>query len=111
MLFHIDQPDLRDTKIFGIEEVAEQLQLSTPAYSKIETGITDINLSRLVQISELFEISLVELLTDDEKVSGYREKVEPLMSRLADLNMEVFELQKKVIELYGEISKVRAVQV
>jgi transcriptional regulator with XRE-family HTH domain len=31
-------------------DVAKRLDISVPAFSKIETGVTDINLSRLEQI-------------------------------------------------------------
>lgn len=46
--------------------VAESLDISTPAYSKIESGITDINISRLEQIAEFFGLSAAELLSDGE---------------------------------------------
>ena len=36
---------------------AKILRLSTPAFSKIEAGIIDINIARLVQISELFGVT------------------------------------------------------
>ena len=43
---------LRHQKSWSQEDVAKQLGISIPAFSKIETGITDINLSRLEQISK-----------------------------------------------------------
>jgi transcriptional regulator with XRE-family HTH domain len=54
---------LRHQKGWSQEEVAKRLDISIPAFSKIETGITDINLSRLEQIAVLFEMSVVQLLT------------------------------------------------
>ncbi len=54
---------LRHQKGWSQEDVAKKLDISIPAFSKIETGITDINLSRLEQISNLFEMSVVQLLT------------------------------------------------
>lgn len=44
------------------EQVAEQLNIGRNAYGEIERGETDINLSRLAQISELFKIDLGTLL-------------------------------------------------
>jgi len=41
-----------------------------PSLSKIETGITDLNLSRLNQIAKLFNLTTVELLS----YSGSEEK-------------------------------------
>ena len=57
---------LRHQKGWSQEDVAKRLDISIPAFSKIETGITDINLSRLEQISNLFEMTVVQLLTFNE---------------------------------------------
>jgi len=96
---------LRHQKGWSQEEVAKRLDISIPAFSKIETGITDINLSRLEQISALFEMSVVQLLTfneteQDQKVASELENVN---KRLMDRETEVIDLQKKVIELFEEL--------
>jgi len=44
----------------------EKLGISIPAYSKIETGRTDINYSRLLQIADLFQIPPAYLLPDED---------------------------------------------
>jgi len=44
------------------EDVANRLGISIPALSKIETGVTDVNLSRLEQIADIYEITLLQLL-------------------------------------------------
>ena len=54
------------------EEVANKLGISIPALSKIETGITDVNLSRLEQIADIFELSLVQLLSFEEVQEEYQ---------------------------------------
>jgi transcriptional regulator with XRE-family HTH domain len=41
---------LRHQRGWSQEDVANRLGISIPAFSKIETGVTDINLSRLEQI-------------------------------------------------------------
>ena len=56
---------LRQDKGWSQSDVSKQLGISIPAYSKIETGITDINLSRLEQISRIFEVDAAELLRKD----------------------------------------------
>jgi transcriptional regulator with XRE-family HTH domain len=53
---------LRHQKEWSQEDIAKRLDISIPAFSKIETGVTDINLSRLEQIAAVFDISAVELL-------------------------------------------------
>ncbi|MEO7215330.1 helix-turn-helix transcriptional regulator [Mucilaginibacter sp.] len=96
---------LRHQKGWSQEEVAKRLDISIPAFSKIETGITDINLSRLEQISALFEMSVVQLLTyneteHDQKIASELENVN---KKLMDRETEVIDLQKKVIELFEEL--------
>ncbi|WP_121247999.1 helix-turn-helix domain-containing protein [Mucilaginibacter phyllosphaerae] len=96
---------LRHQKGWSQEEVAKRLDISIPAFSKIETGITDINLSRLEQIAVLFEMSVVQLLTyneteQDQKIAS---ELENINKKLMDRETEVIDLQKKVIELFEEL--------
>lgn len=98
---------LRHQKGWSQEDVAKRLDISIPAFSKIETGITDVNLSRLNQISKLFGLSLVQLLStsDSDENTQVQEEFEELNSRLQERETEVIELQKKVIELYEQLHK------
>ncbi|OAQ40743.1 transcriptional regulator [Pedobacter psychrophilus] len=101
---------LRHQKGWSQEDVAKQLDISIPAFSKIETGITDINISRLEQISALFNLSVVQLLTynDPEQEIKNASDLEMLTIKLHEKDVEVIELQKKVIELYEEIRSVKS---
>src|SRR5579875_966989 len=92
---------LRHQKGWSQEDVAKQLDISIPAFSKIETGITDINLSRLEQISKLYEMSIVQLLTfnDAEQEEKSASEIESIQKKLVEREAELIELQKKVIEL------------
>ena len=96
---------LRHQHGWSQEDIANRLGISIPAFSKIETGITDINLSRLEQISILFEMSVVQLLTfnDAEQEQKYNSELESVIKKLSDREAEVIDLQKKVIELYEEL--------
>ncbi|MCX7096670.1 MAG: helix-turn-helix transcriptional regulator [Methylococcales bacterium] len=58
---------IRKAKGLTLEEVAHQLGMSTNGYGDIERGATDVNLSRLVQISQLFDMELSELIDLNEK--------------------------------------------
>ena len=98
---------LRHQKGWSQEDVAKRLDISIPAFSKIETGITDVNLSRLNQISKLFNLSVVQLLSTSDT-----EEDKESLNELADLNKklqlreaEVIDLQKKVIDLYEQLHK------
>lgn len=101
---------LRHQKGWSQEDVAKRLDISIPAFSKIETGITDINLSRLEQIATLFEMSVVQLLTfnDAEGELKHVAELENVNKKLMDRETEVIDLQKKVIELFEELRQTRA---
>jgi transcriptional regulator with XRE-family HTH domain len=96
---------LRHQKGWSQEDVAKRLAISIPAFSKIETGITDINLSRLEQISKLFEMSVVQLLTfnDLEHDQTFINELEVVSKKLTDRETEIINLQKKIIELFEEL--------
>ncbi len=53
---------IRQAKGWTQDEVAEKLELSLNAYGEIERGNSDIRLSRLEQIANLFEVDAVDLL-------------------------------------------------
>jgi transcriptional regulator with XRE-family HTH domain len=100
---------LRHQRSWSQEDVAKQLDISIPAFSKIETGITDVNLSRLEQISTLFGMSIVQLLTfnDTEEQEKYNNEVDTLTKKLQEREADVIELQKKVIDLYEELRRAK----
>lgn len=100
---------LRHQRSWSQEDVAKQLDISIPAFSKIETGITDVNLSRLQQIATLFGLSVVQLLTynDTEEQEKYNSEVETLTKKLQEREADVIDLQKKVIDLYEELRRAK----
>jgi transcriptional regulator with XRE-family HTH domain len=101
---------LRHQKGWSQEDVSKQLDISIPAFSKIETGITDINLSRLEQISTLFDMTIVQLLiyNDPEQEIKNASDLEIVTKKLQEREVEIIDLQKKVIELYEEIRNVKS---
>jgi transcriptional regulator with XRE-family HTH domain len=101
---------LRHQKGWSQEDVAKRLDISIPAFSKIETGITDINLSRLEQIAILFEMSVIQLLTfsDLEQDQKFISEMDIINKKLIDRESEVIDLQKKVIELFEELRQTKA---
>ena len=100
---------LRHQKGWSQEDVAKRLDISIPAFSKIETGITDINLSRLEQISKLFEMTVVKLLTynDTEQQEKYISELETMTKKLQERETEVIDLQKKIISLFEELRRTK----
>ncbi len=61
---------MRIEKNIPVKQLCAQLSISQGAYSNIENGITDISISRIVQLSELLNVSYTELLPV-EKVLNY----------------------------------------
>ncbi len=62
--------DLRKQKGFSQEELANRLNVSRQTVSKWEVGDSTPDLEKLVAISDLFEISLDELVLDKAVVSS-----------------------------------------
>jgi len=58
---------LRQNQGWGQSEMATKLGISIPAFSKIESGITDMTMSRLEQIAEIFQVAPIELLSEDRQ--------------------------------------------
>lgn len=68
----IEQPEikikqLRELKNYTQEYMAQQLGLSTRAYSKIETGETQLTINRLNEISSILGIDPIEALGFDHQ--------------------------------------------
>ena len=95
---------LRRQRNWSQEDVARRLNISIPAFSKIETGVTDVNLSRLEQIANIYEVSVVQLLTvDNEQAEVAPSHLNLIQKKLSDRENEIAALQRKVIELYEEL--------
>ncbi len=98
---------LRLDKAKGQTEVARALGISMAALSKIENGLTDLNISRLAQLAKYFEVPITTILFKDQTGAAVAqhvvEEIEALQKQLADKEAEVVKLQKKVIDLYEKL--------
>jgi len=95
---------LRHQHGWSQEDVANRLGISIPAFSKIETGVTDVNLSRLEQIADIYEIEVVQILAfESEEVEQQPSNLSLLQKKLTDRESEIVNLQRKVILLYEEL--------
>jgi len=59
---------IRLEKGFSQENMANEMGIKTQSYSNIESGQTDMNWSRLLQIAGVFKMSIVEIILYGEKV-------------------------------------------
>lgn len=64
---------IRECKNLTRKQVADQLNIDTRAYSYIETGENSLNIKRLVEICNVFEITIEELL--NFKLSIHSEEI------------------------------------
>lgn len=97
----IEKPELkikqlRELKNFTQEYMAGQLGLSTRAYSKIETGETQLTINRLNEISHILGITPVEVLGFDDKQVFNNCKQE------GNIGINHINLPEKLIEQYEE---------
>jgi transcriptional regulator with XRE-family HTH domain len=94
---------LRQKKGVNQKAMADLLEISIPAYSKLETSITDPNFSRINQIAEVHKLTLRELLdVGEEGVSEQTQLIEQLKQKISELESTVIRLQGKVIDLYDQ---------
>jgi transcriptional regulator with XRE-family HTH domain len=95
---------LRHQRGWSQEDVANRLGISIPAFSKIETGVTDINLSRLEQIANIYEVNVVNLLSlEAEDPEPQHSSLNIAQKKIQDREAEIANLQRKVILLYEEL--------
>ena len=91
----------------GQTEVAKALGISVAALSKIENGLTDLNLSRLAQMAAYFQVSLTTILFKAPANAAIAQNVvaeiELLNKQLVEKDAEINKLQKKVILLYEKL--------
>lgn len=84
------------------EQVAALLNVSVPAYSKMETGKTDLNYSRIKALAAIYHISLIQLFTEEEKLSpGKPTALEAILAKLFLRQQEINNLREQSIKLYG----------
>lgn len=91
----------RNLKNWSQEEIAHRLNISLPAYSKIERNITDVSFSRLNQIAKVYGITLIELLSVASKPAEQTD----ISKLLIEKEKEINKLQKRIIELLEKKNK------
>jgi transcriptional regulator with XRE-family HTH domain len=114
----IKQPEiklkqLRELKNFTQEHMANQLGLSIRAYSKIETGETQLTINRLNEISEILGIDPIEILGFDHQnifnnctQEGNYNTIGKSVYQLPDKLIEQYE--KRIQQLESEVTFLRS---
>lgn len=96
---------LRQQNGWSQNDVGKRLGISIPAVSKIESGNTDINMSRVDQIAQVFGVTSQDIISHGEGSTNTDSAViiEDLKRRIHDKDLEINELQIKLIALYEEL--------
>lgn len=98
--------EIRSKKGFSYENMAHDLDLSTSAYRKIETGETKLTVERLVDISKILETPLDEFLEINSQKNFNQEIRENGTGYQAIDNDNIYyeysEISKKLIDVYEQ---------
>lgn len=112
---------LREINQLSQEQMAEKMNMSRTGYAKLERGESKLNMERLEQIAEIFQISLMELIAmsngatfnfnENATQSNYYGGSEKLTSEIEKLNLiiqhqkELLEQKDKEIELLRRLAE------
>lgn len=102
---------MRQLKGWSQEQMAEKLEMSPNGYANIERGETDVRLSRLEQIAEIFGVGLTELMSFGERSILYYCGDNNTINNLQTLNASpetlLMELQKHQILLQEKDKEIK----
>ena len=91
---HTKIKHIRELKNYTQEYIANKLNLSIRAYSKIETGETQLTINRLNEISDILEVDPIELLGFDHQQVFNNCKQE------GNIGINYIQMSDKLIEQY-----------
>lgn len=100
---------LRQQRNLTQEQMGEKLSLSTSAYCKMEYGETDLTLTRLARIADVFGLSRLELfkfLTESDKDASTLDKELDALRELAKANSRTVELLCRRVEALERVLSV-----
>lgn len=96
----------RQQKGYSQENLAQMLDISLNAYSKIERGETDPNFTRLEQIAEALQTSVLDIISHGEKHINYvQNSHNGLVGTGYVVNSIEPDLWKRLIEIETRISQ------
>lgn len=91
------------------QNMADELNLTVAAYSNIERGVTDINITRLTQISHLLGTTPSAMLSEDNMVSDAVDyNYNTMSSQVSILSQQLNVLQQQFHSLQTEIAVLKS---
>ena len=98
----------RNRKGYTYENMADELDLTTAAYRKIETGETKLSVERLFKISNILETPLNEFLEFDgisqnqnnyNNENVYQQKIDNFYQENKEITAELIKAKDQLIEV------------
>ncbi len=87
-------------------DIAALLKISVPAFSKIESDVTDMSISRLKQIADVLEVPVTHLISDEEKQSQtVLDELQEAKRVINTQSLKITQLQEYIITLYEQLHK------
>lgn len=98
---------LRLTKDWSQEDVAIKLEMSPNGYGCIERGETDVNLSRLKQIAQLYNVPISNLFDDEKNVFNFNGNTQHsiIMQQPNQHNYRFDSCSSEYLQLQSELEK------
>lgn len=108
---------LREINQLSQEEMASKMNMSRSGYAKLERGESKLNIERLTQIADIFQVDLIELMTmangttfnfnENATQSNYYGNSEKLTSEIEKLNLIIQHQQELLVQKDKEIELLR----
>jgi transcriptional regulator with XRE-family HTH domain len=106
---------LRESKDLKQKHVADELNITESAYSKIERGITDPSIGRLDQIAKILGVTVSYFfqepaplkMEEEHAVYGFatRNDVDAINNAIRQLKQEIAALKKDMAFIHGHTTK------
>lgn len=95
---------LRETKGFSQEEMAERLQISRSAYSRIESGETNSWVNHIEKLCENLDIKPEDFfINSDNNINTNQDNASAVQTNTHhDTHITINQLSERMIELYEE---------
>ena len=95
---------LRENKGFSQEEMAERLQISRSAYSRIESGETNSWVNHIQKLCENLDVKPEDFfINSDNNINTNQDNASAVQTNTHhDTHITINQLPEKVIELYEE---------
>lgn len=95
---------IRVSKDYTQENLAEELGMTKSAFSKIERGETDANVSRLLRIAEILEVNVCDFFEEQPRIAQFHDQQNPYGYAS---KQEVEQLSRSIQALLREIEKMK----